>query len=197
MAGRWDLPFFWAILVLLGAWTVAASATLDPELVHSRTHPAAPGPDRMLRGLLALLLVAHLVVAALDAGRAHWSDTVPFALRLIGLGGYGACLALVYRAMRANRFFIPAVRIQEERGHRVVRSGPYRLVRHPGYLGSGAGAVFGALALGSWLAFVPLLGALAVLVARTAFEDRFLQERLPGYEAYVRDVPYRLVPGIW
>ena len=197
LAGRWDLPFFWAILLLLGGYSAAVTLLLDPELVRERGDPAAAGPDRAFRALLALFLLAHLAVAALDVGRFHWSDTVPFGLRVAGVVGYGACLAFVLWAMRANRFFVPAVRIQEERGHHVVSSGPYGLVRHPGYLGSAVAAVFGALALGSWLAFVPLLGALGVLVARTAFEDRFLRARLPGYEGYARRVLYRLLPGIW
>lgn len=197
LAGRGDLPFFWAILLLLGGYSLAVSTLFDPELVRERGNPAAAGPDRAFRALLGIFVLGHLVVAALDTGRFHWSDTVPFPLRIVGVVGYAGSLAFVLWAMRTNRFFVPAVRIQEERGHHVVSSGPYRLVRHPGYLGSAAGAILGALALGSWLAFVPLLGAFAVLVARTAFEDRFLHAGLAGYREYSRRVRYRLLPGIW
>lgn len=197
IAGRWDLPFFWAILLLLGGYTLAVSWLLDPELVRERRNPAVAGPDRTLRALLGLLVIAHLVVAALDVGRLHWSDTAPVELRVAGVLGYAASLAFVLWAMRTNRFFIPAVRLQPERVHQVVSAGPYALVRHPGYLGSAAGAVFGGLALGSWLAFVPLLGALLALIARTAFEDRFLHAGLAGYAEYARRVRYRLVPGVW
>lgn len=197
VAGRWDLPFFWAILLLLGAYVFGVSRLLEPEVVRARGNPAAGGPDLRLRALLILSIVAHLAVAALDAGRFHWSDTVPFAVRVAGVVGYGASLAFVLWAMAANRFFIPTVRIQTERDHHVVASGPYRLVRHPGYLGSAAGAVFGGLALGSWFAFAPLVGALIALLARTALEDRFLHARLAGYADYAQRVRYRLAPGLW
>lgn len=78
-----------------------------------------------------------------------------------------------------------------------MASGPYRLVRHPGYLGSAVGAVCGALAFGSWFAFLPLAGALVVLIPRTAFDDRLLRSHLPGYASYAQQVRHRLVPGLW
>lgn len=197
VAGRWDLPYFWAIVVLFTGYVFAATTLLDPELARERVKPAEPGPDRAYRFLLGSFLVTHLAVAALDTGRFHWSEEVPSLLRMAGIAGYALSLLFVLWALRGNRFFVPAVRIQAERNHRVVRSGPYRWIRHPGYLGSAIGALFGALALGSWLAFIPLLGALGVLSLRTAFEDRYLQDHLAGYTEYAREVPYRLLPGIW
>jgi protein-S-isoprenylcysteine O-methyltransferase Ste14 len=99
--------------------------------------------------------------------------------------------------MKANRFFSPVVRIQSERGHHLVDSGPYRLVRHPGYAGSLLSCVGGALALGSCWALVPV-GALGVLILRRiVVEDRFLKANLEGYAEYSERVRYRLLPGVW
>jgi protein-S-isoprenylcysteine O-methyltransferase Ste14 len=100
-------------------------------------------------------------------------------------------------AVSANRFFSAVVRIQRDRGHRVVDTGPYRLVRHPGYLGSMIHMPGAALALGSMWA-LPLVAAVAaVMVARTALEDRTLRAELGGYEEYSRRVRFRLMPGLW
>jgi protein-S-isoprenylcysteine O-methyltransferase Ste14 len=99
--------------------------------------------------------------------------------------------------MRANPFYSSAVRVQADRGHRVVEAGPYRFVRHPGYTGTMAGMLFGALALGSWAGVVPVLGVVALFVRRTAVEDRLLRHDLPGYADYARRVRFRLVAGAY
>jgi len=99
--------------------------------------------------------------------------------------------------MITNVYFSTVVRIQSDRGHTVCRSGPYRFVRHPGY----AGAILQSLGipflLGTFWALIPGLIAAALMVIRTALEDRLLQAELPGYLDFVRDVRYRLMPGVW
>ena len=99
--------------------------------------------------------------------------------------------------MGENPFFEKTVRIQSERGHRVVDTGPYRLVRHPGYLGFFAWILSTPLLLGSWWAFGPAVVSVAAVVVRTALEDRTLKAELPGYADYARCVRYRLIPGLW
>jgi protein-S-isoprenylcysteine O-methyltransferase Ste14 len=99
--------------------------------------------------------------------------------------------------MFANRFFSAHVRIQTERGHAVVDSGPYGVVRHPGYVGMSIFTLGTPLALGSWLAQIPAILTVAVLIYRTALEDRTLQAELPGYADYAGRVRYRLLPGLW
>ena len=99
--------------------------------------------------------------------------------------------------MGENPFFEKTVRIQSDRGHRVVDIGPYRLVRHPGYLGFFGWILSTPLLLGSWWAFVPALLSIAGIVVRTALEDRTLKAELPGYADYAKRTRYRLVPGIW
>ncbi len=100
-------------------------------------------------------------------------------------------------ALRANRFYSSAVRIQADRGQHPVDTGPYRFVRHPGYAATTTATVAAGLALGSWLAIVPALGFVALFVRRTVFEDRLLVAELPGYAAYAGRVRGRLVPGVF
>ena len=99
--------------------------------------------------------------------------------------------------MTANRFFSTMVRIQEERGHVVASSGPYRYVRHPGYVGYITAAFATALALGSLWALVPAGLGMCAFVVRTALEDKTLQKELAGYKEYTQRVRYRLLPGVW
>lgn len=99
--------------------------------------------------------------------------------------------------MIVNRFFSAVVRLQTDRGHHVVTAGPYRIVRHPGYVGIIVGCMCSPIALGSWLAAVPMVPCLALFVRRTVLEDRFLRENLDGYADYANRVRYRLLPGLW
>jgi protein-S-isoprenylcysteine O-methyltransferase Ste14 len=141
--------------------------------------------------------VSQWIVAGLDVGRFHWSDTVPIALRDIGLASFGTAIAIWYWAMRTNPFFSVAVRVQRERGHYVVASGPYRFVRHPGYAAVVLLGWGGPLALGSWWAVVTHVVVVALFVRRAPLEDRMLREELEGYAAYAASVRYRFLPGVW
>lgn len=202
LAGRWDLPMVWAILgIFLGAMIIAWLVIFrkDPELLKERREsgPGAERWDRIWLRVYTIFLLATLIVALLDVGRFHWSDTMPLGLQIAGLLASTASLALSGWAMAENTFFSEVVRIQEDRGHRVVTSGPYRVVRHPGYAGNIVAWPCIALALGSW--FAVLLSAVIVVlfIVRTAWEDRALQTGLEGYAEYAERVRYRLVPGLW
>ena len=119
---------------------------------------------------------------------------VPIVGNLIIIAGFG----LLTWAMATNRSFETTVRIQEDRGQRVIDSGPYQYVRHPGYTGVIIAFYFGIpMALGSLVAFLVGLLGLAVMVIRTALEDRTLQQELPGYREFTQRTRYRLLPGLW
>jgi protein-S-isoprenylcysteine O-methyltransferase Ste14 len=198
-AGRWDLPMFWAYT---GIWLVVlgvAVSTLDLDLMRERVRPGAGSQDnlKLLRRLGFVLFMGQFALAGLDAGRYHWSDTVPLGLQIGGLIGFAAAMAIVVWAQRVNRFFSSAVRIQRDRGHHVITTGPYQYVRHPGYAAFILGGLCGGLALGSWSALLPPMIFGLLFVRRTALEDQFLQEELQGYAEYARRVRYRLVPGVW
>jgi protein-S-isoprenylcysteine O-methyltransferase Ste14 len=195
-AGRIDIPMFWLYVGVVAAISVAALFLIDEDLAQERMRPGGAPPGLRLLLVFALCL-AHWIIAGLDRGRFHWSDTGPLALRLAGIMVFGTGLTLFICAMHVNRFFSSVVRIQRERGHHVVTGGPYRWVRHPGYAGAIPAAVASGLALCSWLAVA--VGALGVplLLWRAIAEDRVLRAELPGYEAYAQSVRWRLLPGVW
>lgn len=196
-AGRLDLPALWAFTGLISAFVFAATLVVDPELFRERFRPAGPSFDAAALVIIRLLGLAQALIAALDVGRFHWSDSVPPALHSVGFVGVALSLALILWAMATNNYFSSAVRIQHERGHHVVTGGPYRYARHPGYFGMAAGIPFGALLIGSWWgAFVAILYA-GLIVRRAVIEERFLAEHLEGYQRYIESVRYRLVPGLW
>lgn len=197
-AGRWDLPFFWAYIgvnVLLG---VVGSVTVDPGLQQERWHPAARNREFWLMVFGGgPLYLGQFVVAGLDAGRFHWSHGIGVPVQLAATLVFAAGWSLVTWAVIVNRFFSPVVRIQEERGHRLVTSGPYRFVRHPGYIGAVLAFLSGPLLLGSWWALVPAAALCVAVLLRTIAEDRLLRAEFSGYAGYAARVRFRLIPGIW
>jgi protein-S-isoprenylcysteine O-methyltransferase Ste14 len=196
-AGRTDLPWFWAFLAVHSVLMTVAMSSIDPDLRRERLRPAPGGKDRSLRLIALPFILAHLIVAGLDVGRAHWSGPLPAGLQAVALVGYAAGMGLSVYAMLNNRFFSPVARIQRERGHTLVTGGPYRFVRHPGYLGAILASACGGVALGSWWSLVPLAPFAVLFLRRTALEDRMLRADLDGYAGYAERVRYRLLPGLW
>jgi protein-S-isoprenylcysteine O-methyltransferase Ste14 len=197
VAGRLDLVTLNAYLVMCSGVALAATLMVDPELVKERLRHGQKGEDAARLLVIRILVLAAFVAALLDIGRLHASDSVPRALQVAALGLAGAAFLWVVWALSVNRFFVPVIRIQTERGHRVVDHGPYRRMRHPGYAGMALAMPASALALGSWWALLPALGAALLFVRRAAHEDRFLRQKLEGYEPYAARVRYRLLPGVW
>src|ERR1700686_1653217 len=147
-AGTIAILGFWLYLAILAAIIVASLLALDPGLLRERMRPGGQRPPLGLR-LLTPFILAHLIIAGLDRGRFHWSDSVPAWLRAAGLLMVAAGYGLVFWAMRVNRFFSSVVRIQSDRGQYVVATGPYRWIRHPGYLAGIVIIVASGIALGS------------------------------------------------
>jgi protein-S-isoprenylcysteine O-methyltransferase Ste14 len=196
-AGSIAVAAFWAYLAILAAVIVLSFAMLDPDLLRERWRPGGRRPPLGLR-LFTFVLVLHWVVAGLDRGHFHWSDTVPVWLQAAGLVVVAASYALALWAMYVNRFFSSVVRIQTDRGQHVVTGGPYGVIRHPGYLAGIAIIVASGVALGSWLSAVLLIAfSLPFLLYRVITEDRILKRELPGYRDYANHVRWRLLPGVW
>lgn len=194
-AGRLDVLGFWLYLALFATVCAAGLVLVDPTLAEERLRPG--GQRLEARYMLALLWpLAHWGVAGLDRGRFHWSDTVPTWLQALAFVAFAASWALPTWAAHENRFASSVVRIQEERGHHVVITGPYAFVRHPSYLAAIVIMLASGIALGSWLAAAVALPAVPLILWRTASEDRFLSANLPGYREYAEHVPYRLLPGL-
>ncbi len=188
-------PYLWAYFATFAALALYPTISLDPELARERFNPPSPGADRIALRWVRLLAAAHIVVGVFDS-RFQWTR-VPGPLRAAALAGFALSFLLVMRAMFTNRFFSSVVRIQEERGHHVVDTGPYAFVRHPGYAGMVLFCPLSGLALGSWISAGVALVYSGLVLRRVVFEDRFLRAHLAGYEAYASRVRYLLVPGLW
>jgi protein-S-isoprenylcysteine O-methyltransferase Ste14 len=153
--------------------------------------------DKVLAPLMALSLSFPLVIVAGLDHRYGWSPLFPTWLNIVGLLLVALGYAFATWAFAENRFFSSVVRIQTDRGHVVCDSGPYRIVRHPGYAGNLLALPGLVLALDSAWTLIPAGVALVVALLRTALEDRTLQEELPGYREYKSRVRYRLLPGVY
>ena len=196
-AGTLALPTYWAYLSIFAAVFVASFLMLDPDLARERMRPGGNSQPLGLK-VFSGVLFAHWIVAGLDHGRFHWSDTVPASLQWLGLALLAAGYALCLWAMRVNRFFSSVVRIQSDRGHVLITGGPYAFVRHPGYLAGVAIILASGIALDSWLATALLLiFSVPFLLYRAVTEDRILMAELPGYSSYAARVRWRIIPGLW
>lgn len=200
-AGTFDWPAGWAhygIIVASLFGNYAYLRRVNPAVIVHRMRLGKGTKRWDLAWMVAftLLFLALYVVAGCDAVRYQWSGTPPWWWYL-GLVCWLAGNALFTWAMGVNPFFEKTVRIQTERGHRVIDTGPYAFIRHPGYLGFFGWLLSVPLMLGSAWALLPATLAILSLVVRTALEDRTLREELGGYAAYAARVRYRLIPGVW
>jgi protein-S-isoprenylcysteine O-methyltransferase Ste14 len=200
-AGTLIWPRAWLFVAVSLAEMAAQFAWLwrvNPEVViaRSRYHLDSKRWDKLLLCLYLPSTLAILLVAALDDGRFHWFP-IPWTLSALGLGLFVLGFLLITWAQSVNKFFESTVRIQTERKQQVIAAGPYKVVRHPGYLGSILVAFGTALALGSLWALIPAVVASGLLVLRTQWEDQTLQQELVGYKSYAERVRHKLVLGAW
>lgn len=202
--GDWGWVQGWAYAVLLAIVTVGSRAWADrrhPGLLAERDSSlSAEGVKPWDRVLSPLMAITSSIVLYLVAGLDHRFSGLPAfptALTVAGLVLVVLGWALSTWALVENRFFSGVVRIQAERGHTVCDTGPYRIVRHPGYAGLLLTLPGSVLALSSLWAIVPTVVALAVAAVRTTLEDRMLQDELPGYREYAQRTRWRLVPGVY
>ena len=198
---RWTA--FWVLLgfylLTTGGWMLWLKRR-DPALLKERMsggrRPDIKDWDRAIIRAYTILLIVLLLLAPLDAVRFRWSR-VSLGFQGLALFGMLAAWSLIIWAFRENAFLAEYVRIQEERDHTVCSSGPYRIVRHPMYVGVILTILGIPILLGSLFALIPAILIAALFVLRTALEDRTLQKELPGYAEYARAVPWKLVPMIW
>jgi protein-S-isoprenylcysteine O-methyltransferase Ste14 len=203
-AGRLDWPWGWAFLGVVAAVLAAHPLILipiDPELLAERERGLCDERvrawDRWIAMLAAgLFPMAGWAVAGLDV-RFGWTPSMPPACHLLGLLVTVLGYALFLWAMASNAYFAEGVRIQEERGHTVATAGPYRYVRHPGYVGAILSQLGTPWLLGSPWAFPAGVASAALYVLRTHLEDKTLRDELPGYSDYAQVTRYRLLPGVW
>ena len=203
ITGRWDWWEAWvyAVVCILGFFiSRLITGRRHPDLLAERGKSFESSDAETWDKILSPSLMVLGVMIPLTAGlEMRFSPPSPFPLAikilaaLIIVFGY----AIGAYAMAINRYFSGVVRIQEDRGHKVVNKGPYRWVRHPGYSGSFLANLAIPLLLDSTWALIPVLLSLVVIIIRTSLEDRTLQEKLPGYHEYTQETPFRLFPGVW
>lgn len=183
-------------LMALAAWLGVAD---DPSLIRERMRPG-PGVkawDKLYWALSTPLFLISLGLSAADGGRFRTAAPLPFWIPLAASVFYLMGQFLFVWAKRTNRYFSSVARIQSDRGQTVCQNGPYRLVRHPGYLGGLLYSLATPLILGSVLGLIPAALTALLMIVRTALEDAMLTAELPGYRDYRSRVKHRLIPYIW
>jgi protein-S-isoprenylcysteine O-methyltransferase Ste14 len=202
-AGSWRWPQAWAFLTIFGAGSLIFSVWLlrrDPALLASRIGPLVqrgqPVWDKVFLITFIFVWCGWLVLMGLDTQRWRTSQ-MPVLLNVLGgvlvIAGFVATLWV----FRENTFAAPVVRVQAERAHRVIDTGPYAVVRHPMYASALLYLIGMPLLLGSWYGLLCVPFFVLGLAPRAVFEERLLRKNLPGYADYMSRVRYRLVPGIW
>jgi protein-S-isoprenylcysteine O-methyltransferase Ste14 len=200
VAGRWDYWQAWvySILNMIILALMGTLFTKNAELVEERLNPkeGMKGWDKFYFALTTPMYIIALIVAGLDA-RFGWTTNMPPAVYWTSVLLYIVGQAIFVWARYTNNYFSSVVRIQTDRGQTVCKDGPYRYVRHPGYVGGFLFTITIGLMLGSWWASIPQVIAALMLIWRTAREDKTLQAELPGYEEFTQETKYRLLPGVW
>ena len=199
-AGRINWIAAWFYIGLYLVFLAINTFLLAPQgtaLIEERGRMLPPKKwDRVFSAVYGVSGLTLLVVAGLD-NRLAWSPPLGWRIQLVALALMAAGMSLFSWGMATNAYFSAVVRVQEERGHHVISSGPYRFVRHPGYSGIILFSLVTPVLFESLWAYIPAIILCGSIIARTWLEDRTLQAELEGYKEYTRRVRFRLIPGIW
>jgi protein-S-isoprenylcysteine O-methyltransferase Ste14 len=202
-AGTFDWPGGWVFMAEFVIGSLAVTLWLarhDPGLLRERMS----GPfqrdqvrfDKLFMGFMIVIWHGWLALMAFDARRWGWSH-MPAGLSVAGAVLIPVGFYAVWLTFRENSFAAPVIKIQDERGHHVISTGPYGIVRHPMYAGAIVYLLGIPLLLGSWVGLLVLPLIIAALMLRISIEETALRQGLPGYADYTKRVRYRLIPGVW
>lgn len=204
-AGTWRWWEAWALSGIYVVYAVIMGIYLmrnDPALLAERLKASPVQADQAAwdKVLSVLMLIAGfgiLLVPGFDVIRCHWSERLPSWVEITAMAVHLPCFVVVGWVMRENTFLSRVVKIDKARGHQVITSGPYAIVRHPMYTAVIVMVFAMPLALGSRYGLIPAAVMAALIVVRTVLEDRELYAELAGYSEYAQATRYRLVPGLW
>lgn len=198
-AGRIDYWQGWIYNGLNIIFLLLSYFLLPRELIEERLKPKEGMKkwDKIYYIVSLPVYFAILIISILDGGRFDWEPRIPILVVIIGVVVYIIGQIIILWAKKVNRFFSSVVRIQKDRGQTVCKDGPYRLVRHPGYLGGLLYTIVTPFVLSSFWGLIPVVIAVILLFIRTYLEDKTLQRELEGYMDYTNEARYRLLPGIW
>ena len=202
-AGTLDWPSAWIFMAefVIGALTMTLwLARYDPGLLKERMSGLFQKDqvfwDKVFVVFIIVVWFSWLVLMALDAKRWGFSQ-MPAALKAVGAVLIPIGFFIVWLTFRENSFAAPVIKIQEERGQRVISTGPYAIVRHPMYAGATLYMIGMPLLLGSWFGLLVLPLIFSALTLRIFIEETALRKGLPGYNDYATRIRYRLIPGVW
>ncbi len=204
-AGTWRWWEAWALVVL---WTVFGMVMTifllrhDPELLAERLklvplHKEQKTWDKALMLLFFITGIGLYLIPGFDVVRYEWSEPLPVWMEILAMLAHLPCFVLLGWVMRENTYLSQVVKIDKDRGHKVITTGPYALVRHPMYTVTIILLFAVPIALGSRFALTLALFLTVLLIVRTYFEDRTLHAELTGYSEYAKETRYRLIPGVW
>ena len=198
-AGRIDYWQGWIYNGLNIIFLLLSYFLLPRELIEERLKPKEGMKkwDKIYYIVSIPVYFAILIISILDGGRFDWEPRIPILVVIIGVVVYTIGQIIILWAKKANKFFSTVVRIQKDRGQTVCKDGPYRFVRHPGYLGGLLYIIVTPFVLSSFWGLIPAVIAVVLLFIRTYLEDKTLQRELEGYTDYTNETRYRLLPGIW
>ena len=201
-AGEIYILRFWIFIIINLIYVIFSTILLykiNSELINQRgtIKPDTKLWDQFLMRAHNIVLIFILpIVVGLDVGRFQWSYLNYYYL-ILGYLLYIISCILINWAMMVNPHFEATVRIQKDREHKVITSGPYKLIRHPGYLSGILWAMSVPMILGSVYGFIPSIVGIIIFIIRTGLEDKTLLNELKGYSEYSKKVKRRLIPGIW
>ena len=199
--GWWQGWLYSILIVAIGIGSRVLAERKHPGLMAERSKLGKDQNvkpwDKILAPLMAVSTTFPLLLVAGLDHKFGWSPEFSIGLNILGFILIALGYSFATWAIVENRFFSSMVRIQMERGHVVCDSGPYKIVRHPGYAGNLLPLPGIAMALSSVFAIIPMIAAIVIILIRTTLEDRTLREELAGYEEYASRVRYRLIPGVY
>jgi len=204
-AGTWR---WWEAWVLVGLWTVYGLVMMiyllrhDPALLAERLKYVPLQKEQKVwdKVLMLLFFIAGIglyLLPGFDVIRYEWSEPLPLWMRILAMVIHIPCLVLLIWIMRENTYLSQVVKIDKERGHKVITTGPYAVVRHPMYIVAIILLFAVPIALGSRFTLILSLFLMVLLIVRTYLEDRTLHAELSGYPEYAKQTIYRLIPGLW